>query len=81
MQAEEIRALARDIGKDYVIERVEEKLLDNDTRGARIAILAYLDGWYSERAPDERAREFYDRLGFTAEERSQIRQNAALDRS
>jgi hypothetical protein len=74
---EEILQLAKDIGNEGLIERIQERLSTESVRKAQFSVLAYLDGYLSEGIPaklsEEQIHSFYDRIGFTAEERSAIR--------
>jgi len=74
---DDIRKLAEDIGSGELQEQVALELIEGRPRSARIYILAYLDSAISNGdMNDVEAGGFYQRLGFTTDEMSQIRQRA-----
>jgi|GEM_PF-6690477 len=80
LTTEDMRKLVQDIDSDSLIETVEEKLLDDDLRGARVRILGYLDAQikHGDMSEDE-AQAFYQRLGFAPDEAAKIRQHAGSE--
>jgi hypothetical protein len=64
---------------DSYLEEIEEKLSVGEIRTVRIWLLGTVDAKVNEkRITEERARQYYESLGFTAEEMSAFRQYAAM---
>lgn len=77
ISTDEIRAIVADLNSSDLADAVEESLLEGDERIACVQILGHLDAAVDCKSvsPSE-AELFYDRLGFSSEERSSIRQSA-----
>jgi hypothetical protein len=73
--------LADDIGGVELREMVQEAVDEYGLRSGRVLLLGRLDGigMSDEPSDAEVMASWYDRLGFTPAERSQIRQSAASD--
>ena len=77
---DEILALARELGSQSLLARVEEDLADDNIRGARTFILGHLDAAAEDQPHNaDQIAVWYQRLGFSISEATSIRQNASLD--